>query len=104
MVFKRENYPFPRIQKGSNIFQGGPTFSRGAKMLLSIETLITCAFPGEGCGLPPPSGSAHENIRWNIGITHVFSCINICRVPEKLFEYEAARPSVKTSSEGPGKC
>ena len=22
-------------------------------MLISIETLITCAFPGEGCGLPP---------------------------------------------------
>ena len=27
----RENYTFPRIQRGSNIFQGGgdPTFSRG---------------------------------------------------------------------------
>ena len=25
----------------------------------------------------------------NIGITHVFSCINICRVPRKLFEHEA---------------
>ena len=40
----------------------------------------------------------------NIGITHVFSCINICRVPKKLFEHEAIRPSVQTSSEGPGKC
>ena len=40
----------------------------------------------------------------NIGITHVFSCINICRVPRKLFEHEAARPSVQTSSKGPGKC
>ena len=28
----------------------------------------------------------------NIGITHVFSCINICRVPRKLFEHEAVRP------------
>ena len=32
----------------------------------------------------------------NIGITHVFSCINICRVPRKLFEYEVVRPSVQT--------
>ena len=32
--------------------------------------------------------------RVNIGITHVFSCINICRVPRKLFEHEAVRPSV----------
>ena len=37
-----------------------------------------------------------------IGITHVFSCINICWVPRKLFEHKAVRPSVETSSEGPG--
>ena len=41
---------------------------------------------------------------YTIGITHVFLCINICRVPRKLFEYKADRPSVETSSEGPGKC
>ena len=40
----------------------------------------------------------------NIGITHVFSCINICRVPRLLFKHEADRPSDQTSSEGPGKC
>ena len=28
---------------------------------------------------------------------------NICRVPTKLFEHESVRPSVQTSSEGPGK-
>ena len=39
-----------------------------------------------------------------IGITHVFSCINICRVPRKLFELEVVRQSVQTSSEGPDKC
>ena len=34
--------------------------------------------------------------KWkNIGITHVFSCINICRVPRMLFEHEADRPSVQ---------
>ena len=43
-------------------------------------------------------------IYYIIGITHVFSCINICQVPRKLFEHEAFRPSVQTSSEGPGKC
>ena len=26
----------------------------------------------------------------NIGIIHAFSCINICRIPRKLFEHEAA--------------
>ena len=41
---------------------------------------------------------------YNIGITHVFSCINICQVPRKLFEHEATRLSVQISSEGPGKC
>ena len=40
----------------------------------------------------------------NIGITHAFSCVNICRVPRKLFEHEAVRPSVQTTSEGPSKC
>ena len=40
----------------------------------------------------------------NKGITPGFSCINICRVPRKLLKHEAARPSVQTSSEGPGKC
>ena len=37
-----------------HIFQGGPTFSRGVQMLISIEThihvTITCDFPG---GLDP---------------------------------------------------
>ena len=43
--------------------------------------------------------------RWNnIGITHGFSCINICRVPGKRFEHEATRSSVQIFSEGPGKC
>ena len=30
-----------------------------------------------------------------IGITHSFSCINICRVPRMLFEHEAVRSSVQ---------
>ena len=30
-----------------------------------------------------------------IGITHVFSCINICRVPRMLFEHKADRQSVQ---------
>ena len=39
---------------------------------------------------------------FNIGITHVISCINTCRVRSQLFEHEAVRPSIQTSSEGPG--
>ena len=38
-----------------------------------------------------------------IVIAHVFSCINICRGPRKLFEREAIRLSVLTSSDGPAK-
>ena len=41
---------------GSNYFKGGG----GVQMLISIETHITCAFPGGGVGTPyPPSGSAN---------------------------------------------
>ena len=39
-----------------------------------------------------------------IGITHLFSCINICQVLRKLFEHKANRPRVQTFPEGPGKC
>ena len=35
-----------------------------------------------------------------IGITHVISCINICRVPKELFKQEADRQSVQTSPDG----
>ena len=42
--------------------------------------------------IPPIRSSYSSN---NIGITHVFSCINICRVPRMLFEHEADRPSVQ---------
>ena len=56
LAYNRENYPFPRIQRGSNIFQGVQPFpgGGGGQMLISIETLITCAFPGEGADPPPP--------------------------------------------------
>ena len=37
----------------------------------------------------------------NIGITHAFSRINICRVPRKVFDHEADRPSAQISPEGP---
>ena len=37
----------------------------------------------------------------NIGITHVFSCINICQVPRMLFEHEADRPSVQHHPKDP---
>ena len=46
MVVSKKNYNFPRFQRGSNIYQGGgPTFSRGIQMLISIETDITCPDP-----------------------------------------------------------
>ena len=69
----KEDYTFPRFQSESNIFQGGG--SNGVRMLISIETHITCHFRGGGSGpLSPlltrscslsPSGSAHELPREN---------------------------------------
>ena len=47
-VYFKENYNFPRFQRGSNIFQGGAGGGGGGgvQMLISIETHITCDFPG----------------------------------------------------------
>ena len=48
---------FQGFQSGSNIFQGGPTFSKG---LISIETTELVIFQGWGVLTPyPPSGSVH---------------------------------------------
>ena len=49
MVYFKENYCFPRYQRGSIVFQRGLNFSgMGIKMLISIETYITYDFPGAG--------------------------------------------------------
>ena len=60
MFYYRENYTIPRIQRGSNIFHGGGGEDQlfpggGVQKLISIETHITCDFPGV------PSGSAHDD-------------------------------------------
>ena len=77
MVISKENYYFLRFQRGSNFFKGwgggggggggvgvgGQLFlgGGGVQMLISIETHLTCDFPG-GSGPPiHPSGSAHAN-------------------------------------------
>ena len=67
MVNFKEIYHFSRFQRGSNIFQGGPTFSRwGVQLLIPYRNpynYITCDFPG-GVRTPcPPSGSALENMQ-----------------------------------------
>ena len=55
MVLLQRTLYFSKDPEGSNIFQGG-----GVQMLISIETHITCDFPGGGVWTPyPPSGSAH---------------------------------------------
>ena len=60
MVSFKEIYHFSRFQRGSNIFQGGPTFSRGGGSNCSfpIETVIICDFPG-GSGPPVPPLDPH---------------------------------------------
>ena len=80
MGYCRENYTFSRIQRGSNIFQGGSNFfpggGGGVQMLISIETHITCDFPGGEGGpdplsplwirtwLSPGTGTARKKITW----------------------------------------
>ena len=75
MVNFKEIYHFSRFQRGSKIFQGGPTFPVGgggwSNCLFPIETHITCDFPGGGVRTPCPplpSGSAlaHPIISWSI--------------------------------------
>ena len=61
MVLLQSNYTFPRIQRSPTFSRGGgPTFSRGGiQMLISIETHITCDFPGGGSGPPVPLLDPH---------------------------------------------
>ena len=57
MVYFKENYNFPRFQRGSNIFQGGEgvqLFPGGVYILICIETHRTCDFPGGSRSPIPP--------------------------------------------------
>ena len=62
--FSSEIYHFSRFQRGSNIFQGGPTFSGGggSDCFFPIETNIACDFPGGPDPLPPPPLDPHLQI------------------------------------------
>ena len=53
--YNRENYTFEGFRGGPTFSKGGPTFSIGDQMLISIETHITCDFPGGGGGPDPLS-------------------------------------------------
>ena len=66
--YYRENYNFPKIQRGPTFSRVGSTFSRGGggggdrrgvQMLISIETHITCDFPWEGVRTPYPPLDPH---------------------------------------------
>ena len=54
---------FLKVSEGVQLFQGGrATFSMeggGVQWVISLETHITCDFPGGGRTPYPPSGSAH---------------------------------------------
>ena len=62
----KENYYFLRFQRGptfsrgeGKFFHGGGGEEGGVQWVISIETHITCDFPGGGRTPYPPSGSAH---------------------------------------------
>ena len=67
MVNLKEIYYFSRFQRGSNIYQGGPTVSRGSNSLFRIETHITCDFLGGGGGPDPLSPPLDPHL-------HVYIC------------------------------
>ena len=61
MVYFKENYNFPRFQRGLNIFPGGGGSNffyggggGGSNCLFLIESHITCVFPGGSGPLAPP--------------------------------------------------
>ena len=59
MVILKKTIIFQGFREGPTFCRGVQLFPRGYKMLISIETHITCDFPG-GVRTPyPPSGSAH---------------------------------------------
>ena len=52
MVISKKSITLQGFRKGPTFSRGeGPTFSRGVQMLISIETHVTCDFPG---GSRPP--------------------------------------------------
>ena len=48
MVLSQRKLYFSKDPEGVQHIPGGPTLSREAQMLISIETHITCDFPGVG--------------------------------------------------------
>ena len=53
MVNFIEIYHFLRFQMGSNIFQGGPTFSRGVQLLIPYRNPYNVIFQSSGPPVPP---------------------------------------------------
>ena len=65
------------ISKKTIIFQGfrgGPTFSRGVQMLISIESHRTCDFPG---GLPSPYPPLDPHMKVHLQMQVCFKIIHI---------------------------
>ena len=68
MVNFKEIYHFSRFQRGSNIFQWGPNFSRRVQLLIPYRNPYNVIFQGgpDPLSPPPPSGSALEIVCKNI--------------------------------------
>ena len=71
MVLLQRKLYFSKDPEGVQYFPGGgPTFSRGVRMLISIETHMTWDFTGVVLTPYPPSGSAHVK-----GVSQQFNVI-----------------------------
>ena len=65
MVLLQGKLYFSNDPEGVQHSPGGPTFSRGVQMLISIKTHITCYFPG-GVQTPIPSLDPHMDYTFSL--------------------------------------
>ena len=66
MVLLQGKLYFSNDPEGVQHSPGGPTFSRGVQMLISIETHITCDFPGGPDPYPHPPLDPHMDITFSL--------------------------------------
>ena len=104
--FFKEKCNFPRFQRRSNIFQGGPTFSRGegVQLLLPYRNPYILLFSGARVWTPcpPTSGSAHDKMLYISRKSYLsydmrFTTCGMC-------DQQRLRPACAYAQSDPGHC
>ena len=99
MVNFKENYHFSRLPRGSNIFQGGPTFSGvGGSNCLFLKKIYNLWFSGGGPDpLPPPPLDPHLGLSMVLSI-HAENAPNLT----KVLRYVSGRTGGQTDRQTDG--